>query len=199
MAISLKFDANSCYRALVQELLKLSNSIMEEFYNDAILGLDAEGQADSERINAIINDTEDKITAQCKFYANALMQSFGVGSGADIGPESYWNEYKSRSDFNKLRTGRTIVGRKKGTYTNIYGESQESTGANAGKNLETLHIKGRTGEYIQVKPIIAKRSIQNAERWLITNHKRRVEDRIEEKIKEFLSNDVRKFFIEVPI
>lgn len=199
MAVTLTFDAEGCYRALIQKLLQIADSIMEEFYNDAILGLDAEGKADSERIDAIWNETEQKVIAKCEFYANALMESFGVGNGADVSSDSYWNEYKSRADFNKLRTTRTIVGRKKGWYTNIYGEKQFSEGTNAGKNLETLHIVGREGDYVQVKPIAAKRTIQNAESWLIRNHQRRVEDRIEEELKRFFSEEVGKFFVEVNI
>lgn len=199
MAVSLTFDADGCYRAMVNKLIEVADSIMEEFYNDAILGLDADGKEDSERIDAVINKTSGYIEAQCKFYANALMESFGIGNGADTGPDSYWNEYKQMPFFNKLRRSRTVVGRTKGTYTNIFGEEQESTGKNAGKNLETLHIIGREGNYVQVKPLAAKRSIQNAERWLIKNHQRRVEDRIEEELKNFFSTEVKNFFIEVNV
>ncbi len=199
MAVSLRFNAEECYRALVERLMEVADSIMEQFYKEAISGLSVEAISDSERVNAIIDETQEKIIAECKFYADALMESFGVGNGADVSSESYWKEYKSSPSFNKLRKTRTIVGRKKGKYINIYGEKQESTGANEGKNLETLHIKGRTGEYIQVKPIAAKGTIQNAENWLIRNHQRRVEDRIEEELKRFFSEEARKFFVEVSI
>lgn len=199
MAVTLTFDADGCFHALIEKLIEIADSIMEQFYNDAISGLDIEGQADSERIAAVWDSTNQYVTTKCEFYANALMQSFGVGSGADISSESYWNKYKSRSDFNSLRTGRTILGRKKGKYTNIFGEEQESTGRNAGKIIEGLHIKGKNGDYVQVKPIIAKRSIQNAERWLITNHQRRVEDKIEEELRNFLATEARNFFVEVQI
>lgn len=200
MAVSLTFDAEGCYRALIRRLIKVSDSIMEEFYNDAISGLDTEGQEDSERINAIWDETQGYVEAKCKFYANALMQSFGTGTAADIGPDSYWNEYKNSDLFNPARYNRVIVGRPKRKYTDIYGDTDRySSGANVGKNLETLHIKGKDGKYHQVKPIIPKYSIQNAENWLIRNHQRRVENRIEEELKQFFSEEASKFFVEVSI
>lgn len=206
MAVSLTFDVEGCYRSLVKKLTQIADSIMEQFYNDAILGLDAEGREDSEKINSIWDETEQKVIAECKFYANALMQSFGTGNFADKSAESYWSEYSKMGTknhgyiFNPARKPSSwISGRPKGEYTNIFGETQESTGANSGKNLEGLHIKDKNGDYIHIQPIAPKYSIQNAENWLIRNHQRRVEDRIEEEIKDFLSTEVKNFFVEVQI
>lgn len=208
MAVSLTFDAEGCYRALIEKLIKVADAIMEEFYNDAIAGLDADGKEDSERINAIWDETQGYVETQCKFYANALMQSFGTGSAADTGEESYWDEYKKMRTkelgyiFNPSRPTSAIRGRPKiddGKYTNIFGEEQTTTGLNAGKNIETLHIEDKNGNYIQIKPMIPQRSIQNAERWLLKNHQRRVEDRIEEEVKMFFAEEAKNFFVQVNI
>lgn len=199
MAVSLTFDSEGCYRALIQRLIKVSDEIMEEFYNDAIAGLDAEGKEDSERINAIWDETQSKVIAECKFYANALMQSFGTGSASDRSTDSYWAEYRSSGMFNPRRPTSAITGRPSGSYTNIFGEQQTTSGINAGKNLETLHIKDKNGNYIQVKPIIPTYTIQNAESWLIRNHQRRVEDKIEKEVKQFFAEEARNFFVEVSI
>lgn len=205
MAVTLTFDADGCFHALIEKLIEIADSIMEQFYNDAISGLDIEGQADSERIAAVWDSTNQYVTAKCEFYANALMQSFGTGSAADISSNSYWTEYKKMKTeelgflFNPSRTTSAIRGRPEGGYTNIFGEPQKSTGRNAGKNLETLHIKDKHGKYIQVKPIIPKYSIQNAENWLIRNHQRRVEDKIEEELRNFLATEAKNFFVEVQI
>lgn len=200
MAVSLTFDAEGCYRALIQKLIEVADSIMEEFYNDAILGLDAKGKEDSERINAVWDETQEYVEAHCKFYADALMQSFGTGSNADISADSYWNEYEHSDMFNPARQRRTtIVGRPKGKYTNIFGEEQESSGKNSGKNLEYIYITNENGETVQIKPLVPKFSIQNAEGWLIRNHQRRIEDRIEEEIKQFFAEEAKRFFVEVSI
>lgn len=202
MAVTLQFDAEGCYRALIQELVKVSDSIIENFYNDAIAGLDMDGQADSERINAILDETREYVEAQCKFKANALMQSFGTGSNADMSADSYWKEYESSGLFNPARRSKGnayISGRPAGTYTNIYGEKQDTSGRNAGKNIEYIHITDKNGQVIQLKPVAPKFSIQNAERWLIKNHQRRVEDKIEEAMVQFFAEEAKKFFVEISI
>lgn len=197
MAVSLTFDAEGCYHALIQTLIRVANAIMEEFYNEAIAGLDAKGKEDSEKINAIWDETKGYVEAQCKFYANALMQSFGTGSNSDISDDSYWFEYEHSGLFNPARQRRTyIVGRPEGTYTDIFGEKQYSSGKNAGKNLEYIYIKNKDGETVQIKPLVPKFSIQNAESWLLRNHQRRVEDMIEEELKRFFSEEAKRFFIE---
>lgn len=200
MAVSLTFDAEGCYRALIQRLIKASDAIMDEFYNDAIAGLDAKGKEDSEKINAIWNETQRYVEAKCEFYANALMQSFGTGSNSDISEDSYWTEYEHSNMFNPARQRRTtIVGRPPGEYTDIFGRERKSSGINSGKNLEYIYITDENGETVQIKPLVPKFSIQNAESWLIRNHQRRIEDRIEEEVKQFFAEEAKRFFVEVSI
>lgn len=199
MAVSLIFDAEGCYRALIERLIKIANAIMEEFYNDAIAGLDTKGQEDSEKINAIWDETQKYVEAKCKFYANALMQSFGTGSLADTSADSYWQEYTHSNLFNPVRTSTTIVGRKRGSYINIYGKRQSSWGTHEGKNIEGAYIDYHGMFAKIVDPIHPTYSIQNAEKWLLRNHQRRVENRIEEELKQFFSEEASKFFVEVSI
>lgn len=195
MAVSLTFDAEGCYRSLIQKLIKISDSIMEEFYNDAILGLDASGKEDSEKIDAIWDETQGYVESKCKFYANALMQSFGTGSKSDTSSDSYWDEYRASGLFNPVRPGKEIVGRKRGSYIDIFGRQKYTRGSFEGENIEGIEFSG----LLKIEPVQPKYSIQNAESWLIRNHKRRVEDRIEEEVKMFFAEEAGKFFVEVNI
>lgn len=199
MAVILTFDSEGCYRALIQKLIEVADSIMEEFYNDAILGLDAKGKEDSEKINAVWDETQEYVEAHCKFYANALMQSFGTGSLADTSADSYWQEYTHSNLFNPVRKSTTIVGRKRGSYIDIYGKKQSSWGTHEGENIEGAYIDYHGMFSKIVEPIQPKHSIQNAERWLLNNHQRRIEDRIEEEVKQFFAEEVKRFFVEVSI
>lgn len=222
MSISLTFDAQAMYNDLMDELLKSMNDLINEFYKEATSGLDTDGKADSEVIKASISDTTEHdsymplgnapeyITAKCKFYANALMQSFGTGNFADKSSESYWAEYSKMNTkehgyiFNPSRKPSSwISGRpyndNDGKYTNIFGEEQKSTGVNAGKNLEGLHIQDKNGNYIQIKPISPTRSIQNAERWVIKDGETKIERRIEMVVTKFLTERASDYFIEVNI
>lgn len=207
MAISLTFDAQSFYNDLINELLNAMNDLINEFYREATSGLDSEGKADTEIIKASISDTTEHdsyiplgdvpeyITAKCKFYADALMQSFGTGSLADTGPNSYWNEYTQSELFNKSRDGKYIAGRPRGSYKNIYGERQSSWGKFEGENIEGFEFSG----LFKIEPTPSSHSIQNAERWIIKDGKTKIERRIEMIINQFIAKRGSSYFKEVNI
>ncbi|MDE5888912.1 MAG: hypothetical protein K2H20_02715 [Bacilli bacterium] len=208
MAISLTFDAQGFYNDLMDELLKAMNDLINEFYREATSGLNGEGKSDSEVIPAYISDTTEHdsymalgdvpeyVTAKCKFYANALMQSFGTGSLSDTGPDSYWDEYTKNDNFNKERgSNKFIAGRKKGQYTNIYGLPQNSGGRYKGENIEGFEFSG----LLKIEPISPSHSIQNAERWVIKNGETKIERRIETVVTKFITERASSYFREVTI
>lgn len=205
MAVSLTFDAEGCYQAMIEKLIEVANAIMKDFYNEAIDGLDTASKADSKRIDAVINETTGYIDAKCEFYANALMQSFGTGSKADTSSRSYWDEYKATqggkpSYFNPARPGTQIVGRPRGSYIDIFGQQRSTWGSKVGVNLEGTSWKDKkTGKTVTVEAIAPKYSIQNAEDWLIRNAERRIDKRIEEELKQFFATEAHKYFKEVSI
>lgn len=202
----LTFDAEGCAQALVERLIQVMDSLMNEFYREATSGLSGKGKEDAILIPAKRTDktshTEylnagEFISAKCEFYVQAILESFGTGSLADTSSQSYWNEYRQTRDFNKARYGSAIVGRQAGTYEDVWGNERKSSGRNAGKNLEGLHIVDyNTGEYHQVSPIPPSHSIQNAEVWINKNGETKIERRIEMEVKKFLQEDARKFFVE---
>lgn len=207
MAISLTFDAQGFYNDLIDELLKAMNDLINEFYREATSGLNSEGKADTEIIEASISDTTEHsnyiplgdapeyIVAQCKFYADALMQSFGTGSLADTGPNSYWNEYTQSELFNKSRGGKYIAGRPRGSYKNIYGERQSSWGKFEGENIEGFEFSG----LFKIEPTPPSYSIQNAERWIIKDGETKIERRIKMIINQFIAERGSFYFKEVNI
>lgn len=204
MAISLTFDSQGFYNDLMDELLKAMNDLINEFYREATSGLNGEGKNDTEIIPAYLSDTTEHdsymplgdvpeyIVAQCKFYANALIQSFGTGSLADTGHDSYWNEYTKSELFNKSRGGKYIAGRPRGSYKNIYGERQSSWGKFEGENIEGLEFSG----LFKIEATPPSYSIQNAERWIIKNGETKIERRIETVIKKFITERASSYFIQ---
>lgn len=210
MAYTLQFDADACYRAIVEMLMQTMNELINEFAREASSGLSAVGKADVYVEGAKKGDTTEFtdfksvdgaaefITAKCKFYANALMESFGTGSMADTGPNSYWSEYASNvgsRGFNPARVGRKeIVGRPRGSYVDIFGQRQSTWGNFAGVNLEGRTWVNSKGETVTIEPIPPSYSIQNAEKWVIRNGETRVERRIQTRITQFFQNEAGKFF-----
>lgn len=199
MAFSLKFDADQFYNDLVNHLLTVMDGINQQFFKEATNGLSAKGKADSDIEKAVVEDSSDFdsatgtkfINARCKFYAEAIMESFGTGSKSDTSEKSYWEEYKATANsspafFNPLRTGTTIVGRPRGSYIDIYGNQKSTWGNMAGKPIEFLfEDKIKSPTY----------SIQHAEDWFVREgYSRKIEGKIEEAILEFIKENANNYF-----
>lgn len=198
--MGLTFDADGCYRALCDKLIDTMNQVMDTFYKEAISGLSAQGKAATEVEKAklekgdlTIGNASDFIVTKAKFYADAIMESYGTGSKADTGPRSYWNEYMQSNLFNPSRPGKPIYGRPKGEYTNIYGEQDSSMGFYEGVNLEGVAFSGLK----KIEPISPSMSIQHAEDWVIKNGETRVERYLEIAINDFFANEAKNFFVYV--
>lgn len=185
MAKRLKFNWKALYDDLTAKLVLVTDELIDEIYREVISKLSPKGQADSDKEQAVLHPIKKTIEASCIFYANAIVESFGIGDKADSSSESYWNDYQNNSPFwNPLRNDKTIVGRKKGPYKNLWGETRVSKGTRAGVPT------GNKGFY-------GNRAIQTAEAWVIVNGQTRIERRIEVEINKFFSQDLSKYFIEV--
>lgn len=199
MTNSLKFDADAMYADLVEHLMSVMDSINQQFFKEAVSALSAEGKQDSDIEKSVLENAPDFIESEgnkfivsrCKFYAEALMDSFGMGSKADTSDKSYWEDYKATASghpayFNPVRTGTEIVGRPRGSYIDIYGKKHSTWGNMAGKSLEDVFKeKIKSPSY----------SIQRAENWYMKDgYQKRIEGRIEEEIVEFIKLNAKKYF-----
>lgn len=192
MAIALRFNGQKFYDDLKEELKKTMKALIDEFYRAATSGMGADARADSDNFGVTEDELEHQIDAQCAFYADAIIESYGIGSLADIGPNSHWDDYKSSGLLNPLRTGTAIVGRKEGEYTNIWGEPDYSTGTKAGQLLESKTKTPRKffdkskGKWVSIEPKRPTYAIQNVEVWLMQNRETSMERKIEETVIQFI-------------
>lgn len=189
MAISLRFNGKKFYDDFYRQLEDAMRKIIDRFYYEATAGMSAEAKADSDN-NGIVKALNTYIRAQCAFYADALMESYGTGSLMDKKNNPYFDEYVNSGLYNEERgslPGAPILGRKK-TYTNIYGEKIETSGRNKGKNLEGIYIRDKeTGELVYIEPKKASLQIQKAEAWLMQNNRKTYMERmIEQAATEFM-------------
>lgn len=203
--MGLTFDADACYRALVDRLIDTMNQVMDTFYKEAIQGLDFDGRAATEVEKAHVEktsgsnrdlklvDAKEFIVTKAKFYAEAIIQSYGTGKFADT---TYWEQYESGSLFNPARKGKgtTIVGRPAGSYTNIFGEKETSSGKNEGKPLPRFLYDPVLGYDVDINQP-GSHSIQNAEKWVIKDGETRVERYIETAVNDFFANEAKNFFV----
>lgn len=215
--LALRFNSEQFYADLRERLVVAMDALNDEFFRAATSGMSSDARAASEKDRAVVEGTTDYkgalptgadpeyINARCWFYADAILESYGIGSKADRGPRSQWEEYEKSDLFNPARKGRmNIVGRpaSPNPYKNIWGEDEYTSGRNAGKNLERLDglyvtnpVTGLTEKIEPKKPTYA---IQNAEVWLMQNRETSMERRIRTEIEKFIAevnaNPLRYFY-----
>lgn len=192
--MKLIFDADAMIEDLKIILIEVMDELNDDFYKEAIRGMTFEGIASSEKIPAEISinssgnfgEGDTFIVAKCKFYAQAILDSFGVGKYADT-TSKYWEDYTKSIYYNPERAARNttdILGRPKGTYTDIFGKTRESSGKSSGKPLPDP-LRFNDGTVLQSKP--GSHSIQLAEAYVMQNGKTRIERRIEMEIEKFFN------------
>lgn len=208
MAIALRFNGEQFYTDLRERLVEAMNKSVTRFFNEATFRMSAEAKADSDlelaKIEGITDyfdphnkgsAAEEYINARCKFYADAIVESFGIGSKADMGMSSYWDDYEKSEFFNEARRAKrtnAILGRKKGPYKDLWGRPAESSGKKEGQLLESKTGRPRkwkdekTGKWIKLEPKYGNFKIQQAEAWVIKNGETYVERAIETAVEKFL-------------
>lgn len=128
------FDSDKALLALKQEMLSAANDCMDYVLQEIRGGMNTvEGAADVD--DGTIMQLKDMISGQVISGVHAILDSFGTGSKMDKTNPTLSN-YMSSEYWNPARVGYTIVGRPKGSYTDIFGETHISSGKMQGKNIE---------------------------------------------------------------
>lgn len=150
-------------KAFIKELKKSEPRLKSEIESKFATGI---GRKRGEISIEDIKDLNNEIIASISANAEALMDNYGTGSKMDLSnpllseyiASDAWNRYRSRSDT-------TIRGRDAGSYTNVFGEIVESSGAFAGQVLENRKIKSENGGYIEIKPQDPSHAIEEGMKW----------------------------------
>ena len=172
----LQFNSTGCFQALRNELIKTANLLADEYLQEVTSHLSS-GAGDVEK--GISSDDAAMLRREIVGGALAIMDSYGTGSKMDMG-NPFLGEYMGSGAWNPSRYGSTIVGRPAGSYTNIFGETQESSGKMEGHDVEHVY-----------PPRAPSKAFQDALVWLKAGN--RFHKRINECIQSF---DFSKYFIE---
>lgn len=190
--MALRFDSEGAYRFLHEMILKAADLSAERFVKSSTEGLSGAAKAGTQKR---IEDTAEAIKWIVEFNADAIVESYGTGTLADTGPDSYWNQYKGNSAFwNPARFGKRIVGRPPGAYTDLWGRKRVSSGRFEGRPLIVSNGKGKVGKLFTVREYFPMRTIQNAERWLL--HGGEIDRLVQSAVDVYLSR-LDQFFVEV--
>ena len=150
-------------KAFIKELKKSEPRLKSEIESKFATGI---GRKRGEISIEDIKDLNNEIIASISANAEALMDNYGTGSKMDLSnpllseyiASDAWNNYRTRADTR-------IRGRDAGSYTNVFGEIVESSGAFAGQDLKKKKIKSKTGGYIEIKPQDPSHAIEEGMQW----------------------------------
>lgn len=185
----LKFNVDACMKALFEKIIQLADVLIDEMYADSTRGM-----TDGERASVDVEYAkyaEGRIKSQIIYGALAIMKSYGTGSKMDKDNPAL-EAYMNSSKWNPLRSKTTleIVGRsagEDGKYENIFDKPGEKSGWTSGK------LAGLNVEHI-VQPTRPTNVIKKMEQRYIRNQYTKVDSEFQRVVKEFLENEMHKFF-----
>lgn len=111
-------------------------------------------------VEAEVKKKSNEIVAYLRANPAALADSYGTGSLMLESNPIFSKYYKKDKNWNPMRTGKTIVGRPRGSYINIFGEQVSTWGNAAGVKLEG---------YV-VEPSPPSKAIEIANQWLFQTY-----------------------------
>jgi len=184
----LKIDYEKCYNALIEKLVILADSLIDEMYQQSTEQMTS-GEKDSVE-KEIAQFIEGRIRGQIIYGALALMKSFGTGSQMDRN-NPYLQAYMNSPKWNPLRskTALTIVGRSAdggNEYENIFDKPGEKSGYTTGK-MAGINLEKK------IKPKTPTNTIIIMEQRYIRGQQTKVDTELTRVLKEFFENDFRKY------
>lgn len=135
--MSIRFDSQACINSLRISLIGAMKELQMELLLESKQRMQTPEGKESLH-NEDIADIANIITVSIAGGAWAAMDEYGTGSKMDpLNPAL--DSYMSGSLWNPVRGDYTIAGRQEGWYTNIFGERVYSSGAYAGRGVESVH------------------------------------------------------------
>lgn len=189
------FESEQMADGLIQVLIAETDNCVKVFIDEVKQILNKGKDAiDSDKAQLVIEDGVQKITASAKFYADAILESYGVGSLADTGANSYWDEYMKSEYFNPARNSTTIVGRPFGHFKDLWGNDIQTLGRFEGVNIEGWSWTLKDGTEVKIDPKSPTYAIQNAEKWIIGKTDTWIERRLSTAAAKWIMENASRFF-----
>ena len=162
--MALRFDMNGLTNEILKKLEEQLDYAFIAWRTEVLSGLKHPFYGMSERpeVEYEIKKQGKIIIGYLKANTYVLADSYGTGSlMLDNNPGLA--EYKRSKRWNPVRTGKKIVGRKSGYYTDAFGNPhRHSKGTLEGQNLENRSF----GTDYHIAPTHPSYAIQQAEEWL---------------------------------
>ena len=181
----LKFDKQGLANEILMRLEIELQSALTAWKNEVIGFMNYNEFKKNANLDYEIQKEGQKIIAYLKANTYVLADSYGTGSLMLLDNPGY-QEYRNSDRWNPLRNSNTIVGRKAGHYTDIFGREHNTSGSKAGEPLEGVTVR----EGYKINPVAPSKAIEIALGWLYRTYLPKVYSSVIQKI------DFSKYLIE---
>lgn len=124
---------------------------------------------DNAEVEAELKKESNKIIVFLKANTYAIADSYGTGS-LMLNNIPGFQEYRNSDRWNPARTGKAIVGRPEGKYTDAFGRERYSSGYLEGINIEGQELRAGSGYTLTVEPVSPSYALQDAEKFLYNTY-----------------------------
>lgn len=170
----LRLDHDRLTRAYTAAVSAVCDELLEEYL--AEIKFQMRTQEGKESLLKESEDDAKQLRRRVIGGAFAILDSFGSGSLMDKTNPNL-PAYENSAGYNPLRREKgttAILGRPAGSYTDIFGERQTSSGHAAGRNLEKVYVNGKP----LAEPMGPSKAFEQAWNWFTKGQ------RIEKRLKE---------------
>jgi len=181
----LRFDKQGLANEILMKLEIELQSALTAWKNEVIKYMGFNEFKRNANTDYEIKKEGQKIIAYLKANTYVLADSYGTGSLMLLDNPGY-QAYRNSDSWNPLRTSNTIVGRKTGRYTDIFGKEHNTSGSKAGEPLEGVTV--RAG--YKINPVAPSRAVEIALGWLYRTYLPKAYSSVIQKI------DFSKYLIE---
>lgn len=167
------------FRDYFEAMSECIDKLMEQYYNEVIGAMHTEAGRSDVKKERLDEFEKHLLIRKIIGGAHSILDSWGTGTLMDTSNPAL-NEYLSSAYYNPSRPftpGAPITGRPEGEYTNIFGETEYSTGAMEGLNLEI-------NPNIPITARSPSGAFQDADKWFSASN----------AAKDAISNTTKQFF-----
>lgn len=164
--MGLRLDINGLINEILNKLETELRWAFEAWETEVYQKLKTPEFADNAEVEAKLHRESNTIIAYLKANPVAIADSYGTGSLMLDNIPGFQEYRNDKNRWNSARTGKTIVGRPKGEYTDIFGNKRSSRGSMEGLDVEGLELWN--GD--KIEPVSPSYALQDAEKFLYATY-----------------------------
>ena len=173
--MALRIDKKGLANEILDKLKIELDSVFEIWEKEVYSKLKYQTFRDNAIVESYLIKETNKIIAYLKANTYTLADSYGTGS-LMLSNNPGFQSYKNSNRWNRARTGKTIVGRPRGSYKDIFGNTRKSLGTMEGVPIEGLEkwhrriVEDNSSSELTIEPVSPSYALQDAEKFLYSTY-----------------------------